>query len=235
MLFACAVSTLKDFGLNPKHLGADMGMTAVLHTQSRRLDYHPHLHVIVPGGGIDTGRRQWKKVKSKYLFPEKNLAKVFRASLLAALSQAGFRVPTGAPDQWVVDCAHVGRGLPALQYLSRYLYRGVIAEKNILSCQDKQVTFRYVESDSGKACTRTLPGEDFLWLLLQHVLPRGFRRVRDYGFLHGNAKRRLALVQLVLRVMLRPQPRRPRPVFKCPCCQAAMVITSVRRAVWSSG
>jgi hypothetical protein len=142
MLFACAVSTLKDFGLNHKHLGADMGMTAVLHTQSRRLDYHPHLHVIVPGGGIDPGRRQWKKVKSKYLFPEKNLAKVFRARLLAALSQAGFRVPAGAPDQWVVDCAHVGRGLPALQYLSRDLSRCVIAEKNFLSCQDKQVNFR---------------------------------------------------------------------------------------------
>lgn len=68
MLFACAVSTLKDFGLNPKKLGADIGMTAILHTQSRRLDYHPHLHVVVPGGGIDPKARQWKKKQGKFLF-----------------------------------------------------------------------------------------------------------------------------------------------------------------------
>lgn len=235
ILFACAVSTLKDFGLNPKHLGADMGMTAVLHTQSRRLDYHPHLHVVVPGGGIDSGRRQWKKVKGRYLFNAFNLAKVFRARFLAALDSAGLNIPAGVPEEWVVDCAPVGKGLPALQYLSRYLYRGVIAENNILGCRDGQVTFRYVESESGKTCHRTLKGEDFLWLLLQHVLPRGFRRVRDYGFLHGNAKRRLALVQLILRVMLAPQPRCQRPVFQCPCCKAAMVITTFRRPAWSSG
>ena len=234
-LFACATDTLRDFGMNPKHLGADMGMTAVLHTQSRRLDYHPHLHVIVPGGGIDSGRRQWKKVKGSYLFPAQNLARVFRARLLTAINQAGLNIPAGTPEKWVVDCVRVGKGLPALKYLSRYLYRGVIAEKNILSCRDGQVTFRYVESDSGKTCHRTLKGEDFLWLLLQHVLPRGFRRVRDYGFLHGNAKRRLALVQLVLRVMLAPQTKRPRPVFHCSCCQSPMVITTFRRAVWSSG
>ena len=75
ILFACAASTLKDFGLNPANLGADIGMTAVLHTHSRRLDYHPHCHVVVPGGGIDKLRRQWKKVKGKYLFNEFALAK----------------------------------------------------------------------------------------------------------------------------------------------------------------
>ena len=235
ILFACATGTLKDFGLNPKHLGADMGMTAVLHTQSRRLDYHPHLHVVVPGGGIDSGRRQWKKIKGQYLFNGCNLAKVFRARFLAALDAAGLQVPSGAPTKWVVNCRRVGTGLPALQYLSRYLYRGVIAEKNILSCENEKVTFRYVDSDTGETRTRTLKGEDFLWLLLQHVLPRGFRRVRDYGFLHGNAKKRLALVQLILRVMLAPQPKRQRPVFHCSCCKTPMVITSFRRAAWSSG
>ncbi len=235
ILFACATSTLKDFGLNPKHLGADLGMTAVLHTQTRRLDYHPHIHVIVPGGGIDKRRRQWKKVKGEYLFNEFNLAKVFRARFLAAVTKAGLKIPVGAPKGWVVNCAPVGRGLPALTYLSRYLYRGVITERNILSCRDGQVTFSYIESDSGQKRTRTLTGEDFLWLVLQHVLPRGFRRVRDYGFLHGNAKRLLKLVQLILRVMLEPKPLRPRPVFKCPCCKAAMLITAFRRPAWLSG
>jgi Putative transposase/Transposase zinc-binding domain len=235
ILFACAISTLKDFGLNPKHLGADLGMTAVLHTQNRQLDFHPHIHVIVPGGGVDKRRRQWKKVKGKYLFNEFNLADVFRARFLEAVNKERLTIPVGAPKEWVAHCVHVGKGLPALKYLSRYLYRGVITEKNIISCRDGQVTFSYIESGSGKTCCRTLPGEDFLWQVLQHVLPRGFRRVRDYGFLHGNAKKLLSLVQLILRVMIEPNPLRPRPVFKCPNCKAPMVITAVRRPAWLSG
>jgi len=79
LLFACVSSTLKDFGLNPKNLGANIGMTAILHTHNRRLDYHPHIHVVVPGGGVDKARKQWKKKKDKYLFNEFALAKVFRA------------------------------------------------------------------------------------------------------------------------------------------------------------
>jgi hypothetical protein len=235
MLFACAVSTLKNFGLNPKRLGAEMGLTAVLHTQTRRLEYHPHLHVIVPGGGLDKRRRQWRKIKGKYLFNEFNLARVFRARFLAAVNQAEMKIPVGAPEKWVVDCQHVGTGLPALKYLSRYLYRGAIAEKNILSCQDGKVTFRYLDSGTGLTCTRTLKGEDFLWLVLQHVLPKGFRRVRDYGFLHGNAKRLLCLVQFVLRVLIEPKPLRSRPVFQCPRCKAVMEITAFRRPMWLSG
>jgi hypothetical protein len=80
ILFTAASSTLKDFGLTPKHLGANLGMNAVLHTHTRRLEYHPHLHVIVPGGGVDRTRRQWKKLKGQYLFNGLALAKVFRAA-----------------------------------------------------------------------------------------------------------------------------------------------------------
>jgi len=235
MLFACAVSTLKDFGLNPKKLGADIGMTAILHTQSRRLDYHPHLHVVVPGGGIDPRRRQWKKTKGKYLFNAFALAQVFRARFLAALHAAHLPIPAGVPGQWVVDCTHVGRGQPALEYLSRYLYRGVISEKNIVANQNGNVTFRYTQGRTGQTHTRTLKGEDFLWLVLQHVLPKGFRRARDYGFLHGNAKKSLSLVQLVLQVVIAIRAPRPRPVFTCPTCQAPMCVVAVLRPAWKSG
>jgi len=204
-------------------------------SQTRRLDYHPHLHVIIPGGGIDKRRRQWKKLKVGYLFNNFNIAKVFRAKFLEAINQQGLKLPVGVREKWVVDCEHVGQGLPALKYLSRYLYRGVITENNILSCRNGEVTFRYIESETGNTCTRTVKGEDFLWLVLQHVLPRGFRRVRDYGFLHGNAKRVLKLVQLILHVMLEAGPPRPRPVIPCPCCRAAMMITAFRRPAWASG
>ena len=235
LLFACVSSTLKDFGLNPKNLGANIGMTAILHTHNRRLDYHPHIHVVVPGGGVDKARKQWKKKKDKYLFNEFALAKVFRARFLEALNKAGLSIPNSLPRKWVVDCTHVGKGLSALKYLSRYLYRGVILENNIVSNQDGNVTFKYVESSTGKTCYRTVKGEDFLWLVLQHVLPKGFRRVRDYGFLHGNAKKLLSLVQMVLHVLIQACAQRPRPVFKCPKCQAPMQITAFRRPAWASG
>ncbi len=125
ILFFCVAGTLKDFGLNPKNLGAEIGMTMVLHTHSRRLDFHPHVHVVVPGGGVDQRRRQWKKIKGKYLFNEFALAKVFRARFLAALKNAGLSIPKNVPRKWVVDCDHVGKGISALKYLSRYLYRGL--------------------------------------------------------------------------------------------------------------
>ena len=234
LLFACACSTLKSFGLNPKNLGADIGMTAVLHTHNRRLDYHPHVHVVVPGGGLDKAKRQWKKKKSKYLFNEFALAKVFRARFREAATKAGLSLPN-SPRKWVVDCRRAGTGPSALKYLSRYLYRGVIGETNIVSNQDGKVTFKYVENRTGKTRFRTLRGEDFLWLVLQHVLPKGFRRVRDYGFLHGNAKRLLRLVQLILQVFIHVASRRLRPVFICPMCQAQMRILAIARPIWSSG
>jgi len=235
LLFACVSSTLKDFGANPKNLGADIGMTAVLHTHNRRLDYHPHIHVLVPGGGVDKARKQWKKKKDKYLFNEFALAKVFRARFLDALNKTGLCLPNSLPDKWVVDCKHVGKGLSALKYLSRYLYRGVISENNIVSNQNGYITFKYGESRTGKNRYRTVKGEDFLWLVLQHVLPKGFRRVRDYGFLHGNARKLLALVQIVLQVLIEACTSRPRPVFKCPKCQAPMQIICFRQPAWASG
>ena len=228
LMFLCVSSTLKDFGLNPKNLGAEIGMTAVLHTHSRKLDYHPHIHVIIPGGGIDKAKRQWVKTKGKYLFNEFSLAKVFRARILDGLNAAKLPIPCSMPKEWVVDCKHVGNGEPALKYLSRYLYRGVISEKNIIADNNGRVTFRYTEGDTGKSLTRTLSGEDFLWLVLQHVLPKGFHRVRDYGFLHSNAKTLLKLVQLVLRVIIQLLAPKPRPVVKCPHCQAPMQVISFR-------
>jgi hypothetical protein len=163
------------------------------------------------------------------------LAKVFRARFLEALNKAGLSAPKSMPSKWVVDCAHVGKGLSALKYLSRYLYRGVILENNMVSSQDGNVTFKYVETRTGKTRYRTVKGEDFLWLVLQHVLPKGLRRVRDYGFLHGNAKKLLSLAQLVLQALIEACLPRPRPLFKCPRCQAPMQIRAFRRPAWTSG
>ena len=222
LVFECAVDTLKDFGMNEKKLRGDLGMTAVLHTHTRRLDFHPHLHIIVPGGCIQKKRKQWKKLTGQYLFNEFALASVFRGRFLASMNQAGI-LPPKTPPKWVVDCEHVGRGLPALQYLSRYLYRGVISEKSILSDDGVHVTFQYRDSKTKTLKTRTLKGEDFLWLVFQHVLPKGFRRVRDFGFLHGNAKKLLLLVQMILKVIIIQPERKPRPSYRCESCGTPMV------------
>jgi hypothetical protein len=226
-LFCAAIATLKAFGLDPKHLGAELGMTAVLHTHSRQLEFHPHLHVIVPGGGVDRKHGTFKRIPGAYLFNEFALAKVFRGKFRDALAKIGLTLPENTPKKWVVDCEHVGRGESALEYLSRYLYRGVISEANILHHRDGQVTFRYSDSQTGEQRTRTLPGEHFLWLLLQHVLPRGFHRVRDYGFLHHNAQRIRQIVQLILQVTWTPRPKRERPGFCCSACGKPMEVLRV--------
>lgn len=226
-LFEAASLTVKGFGTH--QLKAELGACAVLHTHNRRLDLHPHVHVVVPGGGIDVARRQWKKLKDRYLFNAFALARVFRAKLLRALHQAGLSIPVSLPPKWVVDCRNVGRGEPALEYLSRYLYRGVIRERDLLAYDDSAgtVTFRYRDARTQQPAVRTLPIADFLWKVLGHVLPTGLRRVRDYGFLHGKAKTRLALVQLVLRVMIQARTPRPRPAVCCPHCHAPMHIVAV--------
>lgn len=234
LLMTIATGTLKDFGLNDKQLSGDLGMTAVLHTHTRRLDYHPHCHIVVPGGAVDRHRRQWRKAKDRYLFNGHALSKVFRARLLEALRQQGFRIPA-TPTSWVVQCQRVGKGRPALEYLSKYLYRGVISEKQILHERNGEVTFRYIESKSGQARTRTVPGADFLWLVLQHVLPKSFRRVRDYGFLHGNAKRLLQLVQMTLQIVIATLKPKERPALRCPKCHSPMHFVRAFRPGWLSG
>ena len=234
LMFQCAVSTLKDFGLNDKHLAAELGMTAVLHTHTRRLDYHPHVHVIVPGGGVNQRRNEWRKLKGDYLFNGFQLATVFRARLCQAIAQSGLLLPP-TPRKWVVQCQSIGRGLPALKYLSRYLYRGVISNQNILEDDGETVTFQYKDSQTNTLKTRRLRGEDFIALVLQHVLPKGFRRSRDYGFLHGNAKRLLKIVQWVLQVVLPDKVDRVRPQFICKRCQSKMTVIGFSRNKLASG
>ena len=225
-LFQAASGTLKAFGLNHK-LQVQLGLCAVLHTHSRTLDYHPHLHVIVPGGGIDLKRKQWKQFQGRYLFNQQQLATVFRARLLQALSEACVTLPRGIRDQWGVHCCNVGNGQKALEYLSRYLYRGVIHNPQIDAVDNESgtVTFHYTDAKTHARMTRCLPIADFLWTVLQHVLPPGFHRVREYGFVHANAKATLRLVQWVLKA------RAPAPVhqpgIECRHCHGRLRVSLI--------
>ena len=229
-LMQSAWQTVRSFSLNHRHLQGTPGAIAVLHTHSRRLDYHPHVHLVMPAAAIDSAQRLWRtKTGKRFLFHHQALAKVFRAHILEALTTAGLPLPVRHPVQWVVDCQHVGSGEKALVYLGRYLYRGVLQEKDILACEDGQVSFRYQDGKTRRRQTRTLPGADFLWLLLQHVLPKGLRRARNFGFLHPNSKHLRELLRLLLKLAGRTGAWvRLRPALTCPCCGGDMTIVRTR-------
>jgi len=234
LMIQCVWETVRTFTQNDKQLLGMPGAIAVLHTHSRRLDYHPHVHLMMPAAAIDALKRLWRtkahKGKKPYLFNHKALAKVFRAKLLEAITHKGLVLPADCPDQWVVDCKSVGTGKKALIYLGRYLYRGVIQEQHIIACEQGQVTFRYQNGKTKQWETRTVPGATFLWLVLQHVLPKGFRRARNFGFLHPNSKRLIVLLQYLLG--LNPNQAlawiKQRPRLSCRCCGAEMRIVQTR-------
>jgi hypothetical protein len=155
--------------------------------------------------------------------------------VLAAIAEAGLALPERYPHEWVVDCKAVGSGKPALIYLGRYLYRGVIREQDILAYDHTEVCFRYRDANTGQLQSRTLAGAHFLWLIVQHVLPKRFRRARNFGFLHPNCKRLIALLQRLLRFNPAPPPGlliKPRAPIRCACCGAVMRIvrTLIRSA-----
>jgi len=237
MMSQCCWETLRSFSENDKQLQGTPGVISVLHTHSRCLDFHPHIHIVMPAAAIDVRRKLMRtkrkikgKTKKNYLFNHKALAKVFRAKMLDAITNAGLVLPERHPEKWVVDCKFVGAGDKALIYLGRYLYRGVIQEKDIVSCKDGNVTYRYQNSKTKKMEYKKVSGAKFLWLVLQHVLPKGFRRARNFGFLHPNSKRLIRLLQLVLRF----DPNRAlawmrkRPEWACPCCGAPMKVLETR-------
>mgnify|MGYP003376631873 FL=1 len=243
LLMRCSWETVRTFSQNDKQLQGTPGVIAVLHTNTHRLDYHPHVHLVMPAAAVNREDKRWRtkrhgKGKKGYLFNHEALAKVFRAKLLAGIVNAGLTLPGRYPEKWVVDCKSVGTGEPALIYLGRYLYRGVIREKDIVACGDGLVGFRYQNAKTGRMEQRTVAGADFLWLVLQHVLPKGFRRARNYGFLHPNCKRLIALLHLALkfipgRSMAWVKARAP---ILCSCCGALMAIVRTRlRSVFSGG
>lgn len=230
ILFCVVQELLKTFTKNDKNLGGAAGFTAVLHTHSRRLEFHPHIHVVMPGASINQKDKLWKRKTGKYLYNRKAMAEVFRAKILKAMTDNQLPKPANTPDEWVVDCKNVGTGNKALIYLGRYLYKGVIQEKDILKNENGMVTFRYFNSKTKKYLTRKVTGEYFLYLLMLHVLPKGFRRTRCYGFLHPGSKKLIKLLQLVLRISPEKMIKKimQRPKITCPACGAAMKIVKTR-------
>ncbi len=203
-------------------------MIGVLQSWTRDLRYHPHVHYLIPGGGLAPDGHTWRPARYNYLLPEKPLAQIFRAKFRDLLKKAGLfdQVPQGLWRQdWVVDILAVGRGAAALKYLAPYVLRVALSNRNLLDLTDGQVTFRYRHAPSKTTRITTLPAEQFLGRFLQHVLPRGFQKVRTYGLLHPRQRHRFHGIQAQL------QPDRPETVDPSPASRSAEHLACLPAAV----
>jgi len=219
---------LQDLAAQPQHLGAELGITAVLQTWTRDLRYHPHVHLLVPGGGLTTNQLRWVRVKdATFLFPQVKLAARFQGRVRAWLQKEQPELLAAVPKKvwwkkWVADVQPVGSGEAALKYLAAYLCRPPLHENQLVAANATHVTFRYREA-GGAQKTCTVRAEEFLRRFLQHVLPRGFQRVRHYGWLGGAAAAQRARIAALLDwrapAVIKPAPG---PPPKCPACGQPM-------------
>ena len=202
ILFRTAAQALQELAWDPRYVGAQIGMLGVLHTWGRDLSYHPHVHFLVPAGGLSIDGEQWVAAKRNFLVPVKALSLLFRAKFRDALCAEALldEVPLDIWHKgWVTHAQPVGNGESALGYLAPYIFRIAISNRRILSVEDGKVTFSYRASDTGRWRKMTVSAHEFLRRFLQHVLPKGFVKVRYYG-LFSPAKRYLIfLIQLWLQ------------------------------------
>ena len=192
-LFRTSAAAAKKLALDPKYVGGQIGMVGVLHTWGRDLTYHPHVHYLVPAGGIGEDG-EWLPVKNNFLFPVKALSKIFRAKFRDALQEEDCfeDIPARVWKQdWVVHCQQVGRGLGALKYLAPYIFRVAISNRRIVRFEGEKVTYLYKPRGTRTFKRRTLDAKEFIRRFLQHVLPRGFVKVRYYGFLSSAVRPKL--------------------------------------------
>jgi len=196
-LFKAAAEAMKKLAKDPRFVGCDTaGFTGILHTWTRQLAYHPHVHFIVPGGGIDKDGKEWKPSGAAFFIHAKPLSKIYRAKFIEQLKKEGLVVPPCVWDpDWVVDCRAVGNGKKALKYLAQYVFRVAIAPSRILAVTDTEVLFKYQRSGEKKWRKCKLKIFEFMRRYLQHTLPHGFMKVRHYGFMAANTKVKLARIR----------------------------------------
>ena len=249
LLMASSSQALQDLAQNPKRLGVTLGMLGVLHTWTRTLEYHPHVHYLVPGGGLTADQRQWNPTQPRFLLPVKALSDrcrtLFRQALQdqmpAALAQLSPKVWT---QRWVTHSAAVGSGQNALSYLSRYVFKTATGNRQLQLLSNGRVRWPFRHSGTGAWSHVDLEPFEFIRRFLQHVLPASFHRVRRYGWLHPAQRVKLNRVRALLKTppllsaaeqhAWQPpnQPAQPNnasspsqpPLLLCPHCGHALVL-----------
>jgi Putative transposase/Transposase zinc-binding domain len=253
LLFHASAETLLEIARDPQHLGAEIGFFSVLHTWNQRLQHHPHIHCVLAAGGLAPDRSRWISSHPSFFLPTKVLSRVFRGKFVAGLKTAfregrlqfhGQLVALAQPQafsswlrllfrhDWVVYAKPpFGGPAHALRYLGNYTHRVAISNHRLVALTDQNVTFRWRDSAHGNKKRRmTLPVEEFLRRFLLHLLPRGFVRIRHFGFLANRQRARLLPLCFCLLQAQRSIPPylpTPSPAFrhaswKCPVCGASM-------------
>ncbi len=253
LLFHASAETLLEIARDPRHLGAEIGFFSVLHTWDQRLQHHPHVHCVVAAGGLAPNHARWISSHHSFFLPVKVLSRVFRGKFVAALKNAfreariefhGRLAPFAEPrtfaswlkvlfrQDWVVySKPPFGGPEHVLRYLGAYTHRVAISNHRLVALADGNVTFRWRDSAHGnKKRLMTLPVEEFLRRFLLHLLPRGFVRIRNFGFLAN--RRRAELLPLCFRLLKQSDqhPARPalpsalstHPLWNCPLCGGIM-------------
>jgi predicted RNA-binding Zn-ribbon protein involved in translation (DUF1610 family) len=234
LLFRVSAAATQKLAQDPRFIGGQVGMVGVLHTWGRTLTYHPHVHYLVPAGGVDQDGN-WLAARKTFLLPVKALSKIFRAKFRQALQKSSCyeEIPAQVWQQpWVVHCKAVGDGGSALKYLAPYIFRVAISNQRIVKMSNTHVTFRYRSTKTGKTKTCTVSAEEFIRRFLQHVLPKGFVKVRYYGFLSPGLRNRLTTLHTQLERWQPDQPSStggdPQTIYQpvdhpvCPACGQVM-------------
>jgi len=221
LLFSAASETLRTIAADPRHLGADIGFLAVLHTWDQTLRHHPHLHCVVPGGGLAVDGEDWRSCRPGFFLPVNVLARLFRRLFRQGLERAYeqdklsfhgacafLAQPTAfkrllksvrAREWWVYAKPPFGGPAQVLAYLGRYTHRVAISNHRLLSLKDGKVTFSWRDNRHGQLrSTMTLSAEEFMRRFLLHVLPRGFQRIRQFGLLANRRRGELARCRQLL-------------------------------------
>jgi len=236
-LFKASSQALQSLIADPKYVGADHpGFFGVLHTWGKQLQYHPHIHYVVPGGGIDRKSNMWRKSDPDFLVDIKALSKLFKGKLKALLQKEGLLNKT-QPDAWfkkfnvnIQPIKHNNEG--AVKYLAPYVFKIAISDSRIVSCKNRKVTFTYTKKGSRRKRKITLDALEFIRRYLQHVLPDGFMKVRYYGFMSPNSKMSheevRCMVELAYEFKIRVTPKKIKVTFpKVQCCKCGKEMTFV--------
>lgn len=236
LLFKTSAAATQQLAQEPRWIGGQIGMVGVLQTWGRNLAYHPHIHYLVPAGGLTQDEKTWAPARHNFFLPVRALSRVFCGKLQQALRGMDFypRIPATVWQQkWVVHCEPVGSGLNALKYLAPYIFRVALSNNRLLKLAGDRVTFRYRATDTGAEKRCTLGAQEFIHRFLQHVLPKAFVKVHYYGFFTATQRVRLTTLQQHLTQLTAPtssletQPETEQaqisPKLLCPQCGQPML------------
>lgn len=231
-MFSAAAASMKTLAEDKRFIGAEKtGFTGVLHTWGRQLQCHPHIHFIVPGGGLSENGNKWLPSRPDFFVHVEPLSIIYRAKFRDAMKKAGLFHsidPSVWDKEWVVHSKAVGDGRASLKYLAPYVFRVAISNARIVGFDNHQVTFRYRKSGSNRLRTMTLDALEFIRRFLQHVLPQGFMKIRHYGLLSPNSstpieklRELISVACEAVKLIVEPLQPKPEPIV-CKLCGHSM-------------